>query len=186
MQRGRRWLRRPCGSILQLHLDCWTTSRFRRSFHNRRSPRNAWPASRSMASTPGARAEAFAAPRRPTRTCPVFRSRRPSIRTARKQPVVGRPRKAITAKRNPLAIQRRISPTSHPSRRSSAKTPAPIAPRSRAGRRRRKQRRRRGTPCPSCGNPTARSLWLSAYRHGQRSPNWTPSRQRRHIPSRRS
>jgi hypothetical protein len=118
--------------------------------------------------------------------CPVFRSRRRLIPLARKQPAVGRPRKAITAKRSPLVAQRCIAPAIHPSRQSSAKIPTPTAPRSRAAHHRRKPTRRHGTPCLSCGSPTARSPWPSAYRHGQRSPSWTPSRQRRRIPSRKS
>jgi len=124
-------------------------------------------------------------PLRPTRTCPVFRSRRPLIPPARKPPVVGQPRKAITAMRSLLADQRCISPAIHPSRQSSNSL-TPIAPRSRAARHRRKPTRRRGTPCPSCGSPTARSPWPSACRHGQRSPSWTPNMQRHRIPSRKS
>ena len=80
----------------------------------------------------------------------------------------------------------KAKPVSRPTLYFTGNPPFPTAPRSRAARRRRKQRRRRGTPCPSCGSPTARSPWPSACRHGQRSPSWTPSRQTRRIPSRRN
>jgi hypothetical protein len=186
MWRGRHWLRRRYGSISQSRRDCWTTSTSQRSFRNRRFPRNAWQMSRLTASMRSAREKALVAPRYPKPTCPAFRSRRPLIPLARKQLVVERRRKARAAKRSPLAAPRCISPAIHPSRQSSAKIPTPTAPRSRAAPHRRKPRRRRGTPCPFCGSPTARSPWPSACRHGQQSPSWTPSRQRHRIPSRRN
>jgi hypothetical protein len=118
--------------------------------------------------------------------CPSFRSRRRLIPLARKHPAVGRSRKALTAWQILLVAPPCISRAIHPSRQSSAKIPTSIPPRSRAARHRRKRKQRHGTPCPSCDSPTARSPWPSAYRRGQRSPNWTPSRQRRRIPSRKS
>ena len=129
--------------------------------------------------------------RRPKPTCSSSRSCRRSSRPGRmreRRRAMAQASRAI--QRWPVSLI--TSPYQSPQKSAegfiklAAKLPAPIPPHSRAEPHQRKQRRSHDTPCPSCGSPTARSPSPSAYRRGQRSPNSTPNRQRRRIPSRKS